>query len=63
MSQRDDGTFSRDNFVFHPESNLYTCPQGKRLRTTGRIHDGRTILYRALKHDCTGCALKPKVHS
>jgi Transposase DDE domain len=60
MSQRDDGTFSRDNFVFDPNRNLYTCPQGKRLQTAGRIHDGRTILYRASKHDCTGCALKPK---
>ena len=60
MSQRDDGTFSRDNFVFDANRNFYTCPQGKRLRTTGRIHDGRTILYRASKHDCTGCALKPK---
>jgi hypothetical protein len=60
MSQRDDGTFSRENFVFDPNRNLYTCPQGKRLRTTGRIHDGRAILYRASKHDCTGCALKPK---
>src|SRR6202007_1151839 len=52
MSQRDDGTFSRDNFVFDPNRNLYTCPQGKRLQTAGRIHDGRTILYRASKHDC-----------
>jgi transposase len=60
MSQRGDGTFSRDNFVFDPNRNLYTCPQGKRLRTAGRIHDGRTILYRASKHDCTGCALKPR---
>ena len=60
MSQRDDATFSRDNFVFDPNRNLYTCPQGKRLQTTGRIYDGRTILYRASKHDCTGCALKPK---
>jgi DDE family transposase len=60
MSQRDDGTFSRDNFVFDPNRNLYTCPQGKRLRTTGRIHDGRTILYLASKHDCHGCVLKPK---
>ena len=60
MSQRDDGIFSRGNFVFDANSNFYTCPQGKRLRTTGRIHDGRTVLYRASKHDCTGCALKPK---
>ncbi len=60
MSQRDDGIFSRGNFVFDVNRNFYACPQGKRLRTTGRIHDGRTVLYRASKHDCTGCALKPK---
>src|SRR5947207_3101554 len=60
MSQRDDGIFSRGNFVFDANHNFYTCPQGKRLRTTDRIHEGRTLLYRASKHDCTGCALKPK---
>jgi len=60
MSQRDDGTLSRDNFIFDPERNLYICPQGKHLRTTGRIHDGRTILYRASKRDCDTCAMKVK---
>ena len=60
MSQRDNGIFSRGNFVFDANRNFYTCPQGKPLRTTGRIHDGRTVLYRASEHDCTGCALKPK---
>ncbi len=60
MSQRDDGTFSRSDFVFDPERDVYTCPQGKLLRTTGRVHDGRTLLYRASKRDCDVCSLKAK---
>ena len=30
------------------------------LHTTGRIHDGETVLYRARTHDCGPCPLKPK---
>ena len=60
MSQRQDGTFSRSDFVFDPERNVYTCPQGKLLTTTGRVHDGRTLLYRASKRDCDVCWLKRK---
>src|SRR6267142_2627205 len=30
-SKRDDGTFSRDDFTFDKERNLYTCPAGKTL--------------------------------
>ena len=59
-SQRDDGSLPRGDFVFDPERNIYTCPQGKLLRTTGRVHDGRALLYRASKRDCEACALKPK---
>ena len=36
------------------------CPQGKLVHTTGRIHDGVTVLYRARTHDCSPCPLKPK---
>jgi transposase len=57
-SRRDDGTFSRTDFVYDGEANLYTCPGGKVLRTTGKVHEGRTRLYRARKADCDGCALK-----
>ena len=59
-SQRNDGTFSRVDFVFDPERDVYTCPQGKLLTTTGRIHADRTLLYRANKRDCDGCLLKQK---
>jgi transposase len=57
---RDDGTFSRSDFAFDKERNEYRCPDGKALRTTGKVHDGRTILYRASKRDCDACPLKSK---
>ena len=57
---RDDGTFSRSDFTFDKETNEYRCPNGKALRTTGMVHDGRTILYRASKLDCDPCPLKAK---
>ena len=60
MGRRKDGTFSRDDFVFDGEADLYRCPGGKILRTTGRVHDGRTILYRASKVDCERCPLKSR---
>jgi hypothetical protein len=44
-SKREDGTFSRDDFTFDKECNLYTCPAGKTLTTTGRlVNDGETLL-------------------
>jgi transposase len=57
---RDDGTFSRDDFTFHTDRNVYTCPGGKVLKTTGRVHDGKTLLYRASSRDCGPCPLKPR---
>jgi transposase len=59
-AHRGDGTFSRAEFIFDSEKNEYTCPKGKALRTTGKVHDGRTILYRASKADCDRCPVKPK---
>jgi len=41
------GTFSRADFTFDKDRNLYICPKGKLLTTTGRVHDGKTILCRA----------------
>jgi transposase len=58
MSQREDGTFSRADFTFDKERNVYRCPVGKLLTTTGKVHDGRTILYRASTRDCGSCPIK-----
>ena len=59
-SRRDDGSFSRDDFHYDPARDLYICPSGKSLKTTGRVHDGKTLLYLARKLDCDGCSLKPQ---
>ena len=36
-SKREDGTFSREDFTFDKARNIYICPAGKILTTTGRI--------------------------
>ena len=44
-----------------PATDTYLCPGGKQLTTTGTVvNDGTTLLYRASKHDCQACALKPR---
>jgi transposase len=59
-SKREDGTFSRADFTFDKESNVYVCPAGKMLTTTGRIHSDHAIRYFASVLDCRTCALKRK---
>ena len=67
-SERTDGTFSRSDFTFDTERDLYVCPGGMKLRKyrrafstprEGVAKDG-AIRYRAAQHDCDACALKPK---
>jgi len=59
-SEREDGTFSRSAFKWHRRANVYICPNKKILHTTGTIHDGTTLRFRASKSDCTGCPLKAR---
>jgi hypothetical protein len=59
-SARPDGTFSRASFTFDKERNVYTCPAGAELTSTGNIDQGHTVYYRASKNDCASCSLKPK---
>jgi transposase len=49
-SARLDGTFSRDDFTYDHVGDVYYCPGGKMLTTTGT----------RVKHDCAGCALKSR---
>ena len=58
--KRDDGSLSRGDFAFDKDGDAYVCPEGKTLRTTGKVHDGKTLLYRSSKKDCDPCPLKPK---
>jgi hypothetical protein len=58
-SKREDGTFSREDFRFDKERNVYICPADKLLTTTGTvINDGETLRYLASTSDCRYCPLK-----
>ena len=67
-SERKDGTFSRSDFAFDPDRNLYVRPSGKELRKYHRAfskpRDGLTkegtLIYFASKLACEACALKPQ---
>ena len=55
-----DGIFVRAEFDYDQERDIYICPNGKSLTTTGRVFDGNTLYYRARKADCDRCPLKER---
>jgi transposase len=59
-SERRDGTFSRKDFRFDKKGDVYFCPQGTILTTTGKLDQGNTLIYRASTYDCRDCPLKAK---
>jgi hypothetical protein len=42
IAMREEGILSRADFTFDREHNLYICPQGKFLRTTGTVQTHRS---------------------
>jgi transposase len=52
------GRFTRAAFEFDKERNVYVCPNGKLLRTSGTVHRGTTVKYIARKSDCLPCPFK-----
>src|SRR5262249_35581224 len=59
-SKREDGTFSREDFRFDQERNIYLCPAGKVLTTTGHIGPDHALRYLASLSHCRTYVLKPK---
>ena len=60
-SERADGTFSRADFTYDQAGDVYRCPAGKLLTTTGTlVNDGATLMYRASTFDCAPCPLKER---
>jgi transposase len=53
------GKFPRADFTYDKARDLYICPGGKELKTSGTVHDGTTIKYIAKRSDCALCPLKP----
>jgi transposase len=54
------GFFTRANFPFDPQVNVFVCPEGKQLKSTGLVREDGTVPYLASTKDCRACALKPR---
>jgi hypothetical protein len=52
--------FTRADFTYDDERDVYVCPNGKELRTSGTAYDGTTLKYIAKRNDCERCPLKPR---
>ena len=59
-SARPDGKFSKADFIFDRERNVYICPAGKELTHSGVVDQGRILPYRASTRDCARCTLKSR---
>ena len=62
-SQRDDGTFSRDDFIYDEARDQYVCPSGKILPRSSGARGPRgddAISYFSRVADCRDCPLKSK---
>src|SRR6266852_2795499 len=67
-SQRTDGTFSREDFIYDHASDTYRCPAGKTLQHYRRrftrprtgVSKDNLLRYRASLRDCGPCPLKPR---
>jgi hypothetical protein len=55
-----DGKYTRAEFTYDSGRDLYICPGGKELKTSGTVHDGTTLKYIAKRSDCGQCPLKPR---
>ena len=55
-----DGKFVRADFTYDKNRDLYICPGGKELKTSGTVHDGTTLKYMAKRSECGQCPLKPQ---
>src|SRR5215831_17497386 len=52
--------FPDSDFRWDRRRGVYICPNNKVLHTTGTVHDGNMLRYRASKFDCDVCALKAR---
>jgi transposase len=58
--ERTDGMFSRRDFTYDAARDCYICPNGRQLRTSGTVHDGRVRNYLSHPADCRICKLKQR---
>jgi transposase len=54
------GLFTRSEFSYDAQANVFTCPNGKLLTSRGKARDDGTISYWASTKDCRTCPLKSR---
>lgn len=52
------GFFTRADFAFDTENNVFICPGRKHLRSTGLVRPDGTMPYWASTTDCRACSLR-----
>jgi hypothetical protein len=52
--------FSDEKFIYDKETDIYTCPSGKKLRRKSLHMNRESIDYAASKSDCSVCDLMPQ---
>jgi transposase len=67
-TERQNGTFSSNDFHWNEEDGEYRCPAGRPLRSEWRafkrqrshVTKANTVIYRSSQADCTTCPLKSR---
>jgi transposase len=57
-SNRADGMLSKDSFMYDPEKDIYICPEGHPLKSSGRINKDNCFRYRGKVPTCRACPIK-----
>ena len=55
-----EGKLTRADFAYDGDRDVYICPTGKLLTTSGRVDNTSTLKYLAKRSDCAQCPLKPR---
>lgn len=59
-SAKADGRFDKEDFVFEPETDEYTCPVGSRLTKRFTSIERGALIHRYPSSDCPRCSIKDK---
>jgi hypothetical protein len=59
-SHQTNGVFTRNDFTFNPDKNVYVCPGGKELRFIHQRPENGILIYLARVRDCSVCPLKAR---
>lgn len=58
-SQAPDTNYNSEHFVFNPQADTYTCPQGHLLKSNGSIYKGRNYRFKQYKTKaCKNCPVR-----